>query len=56
MTRESIEKFMEKEEKNQGLYELPEGWRWVNLGEVVTHIQSGFACSKKTKLEMGYHI
>lgn len=28
-------------------YKLPEGWRWVRLGEVASEIQSGFAFRKK---------
>ena len=30
-----------------GPYKLPEGWRWVRLGEVASEIQSGFAFRKK---------
>ena len=29
------------------------GWKWVRLGEVVSHIQSGFACSKKYETKNG---
>ncbi|HRT70908.1 MAG TPA: restriction endonuclease subunit S [Syntrophales bacterium] len=32
-------------------YKLPEGWRWVRLGEVASEIQSGFAFRKKGALE-----
>jgi type I restriction enzyme S subunit len=31
----------------EGPYKLPEGWRWVRLGEVCTLIESGFAFRKK---------
>jgi type I restriction enzyme S subunit len=31
----------------EGPYKLPEGWRWVRLGEVCTLIDSGFAFRKK---------
>jgi len=31
----------------EGPYKLPEGWRWVRLGEVASEIQSGFAFRKK---------
>jgi len=31
----------------EGSYKLPEGWRWVRLGEVCTLIQTGFAFRKK---------
>lgn len=34
-------------------YELPEGWRWVRLGEVLTFVQNGFACSKKYETKDG---
>ena len=27
--------------------ELPDGWRWVKLGDVITHVQPGFACGKR---------
>jgi type I restriction enzyme S subunit len=33
MRQQSLEEFTEKEEI-QGPYELPEGWRWVRLGEI----------------------
>lgn len=33
--------------------ELPEGWRWMRLGEVVNHFRSGFACSKQHELPKG---
>jgi len=36
----------------EGSYKLPEGWRWVKLGEVASDIQSGFAFRKKGA-EMG---
>lgn len=32
----------------EGLYKIPEGWRWVRLGEVATQIRSGFAYRKKS--------
>ncbi|PRR74519.1 Type-1 restriction enzyme EcoKI specificity protein [Moorella humiferrea] len=32
---------------SDGPYELPEGWRWVRLGEVATQIRSGFAHRKR---------
>jgi len=31
----------------EGPYKLPEGWRWVRLGEVCALIQTGFAFRKK---------
>jgi len=50
MKQQSLEIFSKEE---TGPYELPKGWRWVRLGEVVTHIQSGFACSKKYETKNG---
>jgi type I restriction enzyme, S subunit len=30
-----------------GPHELPSGWRWVRVGEVASHLRSGFASRKK---------
>ena len=27
--------------------ELPDGWKWVKLGDVIAHVQPGFACGKR---------
>ncbi len=32
---------------SEGPYKLPEGWRWVRLGEIVRDVQPGFAFGKK---------
>ena len=32
---------------NQTLYKLPEGWKWVKLGDIVIDIKSGFSCAKR---------
>ncbi|ASJ11261.1 hypothetical protein A3L12_08120 [Thermococcus sp. P6] len=37
----------------KGPYELPEGWRWVKLKDVIKEIKSGFACSKSNEVENG---
>jgi hypothetical protein len=34
MKQESLDTFFDKKEL-EGPYELPEGWRWVRLGDVV---------------------
>ena len=50
MKQQSLKIFSKEE---IGPYELPKGWRWVRLGEVVSHTQSGFACSKKYETKNG---
>lgn len=52
MKQESLEEFIDKKEI-KGPYELLEGWGYVRLGEIVTHIKSGFACSKRYEVEKG---
>ncbi len=37
----------------KGPYELPKGWRWVRIKDVVQEIKSGFACSKSNEVENG---
>jgi len=37
-----------KEKKTlEGPYNLPKGWRWVRLVEVVNEIIAGFSCPKR---------
>lgn len=33
--------------KKESRRKLPDGWRWVRLGEVIKDFQSGFACGKR---------
>lgn len=44
---EKVEKIGKERPEDQGPYNLPKGWKWVKIEEVVTEFQSGFACSKK---------
>ena len=46
MKKERLEGFMKTAEIEEP-YRLPEGWRWVRLGEILVDVQSGFACLKK---------
>jgi type I restriction enzyme S subunit len=48
---EKVEKRVEMREKE--LFEIPEGWIWVKIKDVVRDFQSGFACSKTYATEEG---
>jgi hypothetical protein len=43
---------MEKAEA-QGGYDLPNGWKWIKIKDVVIEFQSGFPCSKTHAVKEG---
>jgi len=52
MKQETLEGFLRGEE-GKGVAGLPADWGWVKLDDVVTHVQSGFACSRKHQTNEG---